>query len=1445
MSTFRIGAALLVSIFLVSIPVLSQSSNGTISGTVADASGAVVPGVTVTATNNATGIVTTVLSNDAGVYNFASLLPGTYKISAALPGFQTQSFNDVQLGNAGQLRLNFALQVGAAAQAVEVTVEAADLITTSSSSVGGVLAQKQVQDLPLVSNNVLDLVGTMGGTFLTNDKVFGAEQTSFAGVSARDVNIQVDGISVNNQRWPNGLETPTKMNPDLVGEIRMILAPVDAEMGRGNGQIQIQMRSGTNAYHGAGIWNVQNSSFDPNTWFNKRNQTPDPSGVVRPTQRNWRNMQDYNLALGGPIKKNKTFFYALWDQQFVKSRSVVNATVLTDCARRGIVRYFDNFVNGNSRQTPGTVGAFSQVATVNADGSPKSPDGSPLRYLSVFGALAANPTKPDCSDAQIDTSTLVPTGATSWDPNRKQLDKTGWIASTLDAMPHANHFDNPANTTIGFIPDGLNTATFQWLRRNSGADNLFGAGGDTNNNRRQINAKIDHNFSVRHKINASYSYEVDNSDDAALPQWPTTYFGKDVRHPQVLAVNFTSTLSNALLNEARFGLSRTGANTVGSPERDDIGNQVRSKMLQVNGGPVFVNMGFGALSSTSSVGYGIVDGIRYGSHEVSPRWVYADSVSWTRGQHSFKFGGEYRLSSTKSTNQGSVQAGANRPTATIGNSVPITGIARFGLGCLTTATTCTTGTPGSGTQGVAENVLTFLAGSLGASTTAQALAQGRFINELKTAWNDYPNELAKIRDIAQNEFGFFFKDDWKATRDLTLNLGVRWDYYGVPYERNGLTTALKGGGYSLFGLSGRSYSDWMQPGVRGDQMEIIYVGPNSPNADQRIYKRDVNNIGPAVGFAWNIPWGGQGKTTLRGGYQIQYLGSGRGFVLDTALGNPPGSSNTANYIIPASDPYFSLEKLVANPSVVPIQPTFLPSPTSTINPVTDRTRLVNAFDPNFVSPYIQNLTLSLTRNLTSKVTLDLRYIGTLSRKLPSNIDLNAPNFLFNGLKDAFDAARRGEESPLLDQMFAGLNVAGTTATSNCLTATGPTPCAAVGTLNSQGVLQTGAMHLRSLTASCGIGCTVQTGLANGQYMAIANTLNTLAINCTVNASVPACNQTDSQGRLLASLSGSVLRNSQKFPENFIKANPQVSNSVMETNLGHSNYHSLQTQISLRPTAGVSTQLTYTWSRNLGAAPAEGPNGLGATFTDPTNRAADYTLLNTHRSHVVVNYGTFELPIGPSKLLFGNSSGLWARLAENWQASWVVNMSSGAPGNISAQSMLYGLGVPDVVGPFDRNISYSWAGGAANGNLFTDSNGQLLYTRVRDPQCANTALVAPSLVASCTLNAIRDNRSGQIVLQNPLPGKRGTLGQNPIYALGTWTADMAIQKRVQIKEAKSFTVRMDAQNVFNHPNPGLVPRLFAATAGAPDLNVQTATVPFGSFTNKLGTRTFQLKARVDF
>ena len=121
---------------LSTVQTFSQTSNATLGGTVSDASGALIPGATITATNTGTGIVSTALSNEAGAYQFASLQTGTYSVSAELPGFQTQTRSGIALGVSQQVRLNFTLQVGAVAQAVEVSV-AADTLRCSTTIIGG------------------------------------------------------------------------------------------------------------------------------------------------------------------------------------------------------------------------------------------------------------------------------------------------------------------------------------------------------------------------------------------------------------------------------------------------------------------------------------------------------------------------------------------------------------------------------------------------------------------------------------------------------------------------------------------------------------------------------------------------------------------------------------------------------------------------------------------------------------------------------------------------------------------------------------------------------------------------------------------------------------------------------------------------------------------------------------------------------------------------------------------------------------------------------------------------------------------------------------------------------------------------------------------------------------------------------------------------------------
>src|SRR5438552_8773039 len=134
-------AAALVLLSLISSCISAQTTNSKLGGTVSDASRALIPGVTVTATNTQTGIVTTVLTNETGAYQFPSLQTGVYKVTAELAGFQTQAYNEVTLGVAQQVRLNLTLQVGAKARAVEVNMAADTLITTTSSSVGAVLPE--------------------------------------------------------------------------------------------------------------------------------------------------------------------------------------------------------------------------------------------------------------------------------------------------------------------------------------------------------------------------------------------------------------------------------------------------------------------------------------------------------------------------------------------------------------------------------------------------------------------------------------------------------------------------------------------------------------------------------------------------------------------------------------------------------------------------------------------------------------------------------------------------------------------------------------------------------------------------------------------------------------------------------------------------------------------------------------------------------------------------------------------------------------------------------------------------------------------------------------------------------------------------------------------------------------------------------------------------------
>src|SRR5262245_22066742 len=1142
--------------------------------------------------------------------------------------------------------------------------------------------------------------------------------------------------------------------------------------------------------------------------------------------------------IGGPIVKNKTFFFGLFDKQWALIKEAYTAFTLTPCARNGIYRYFANvgptYGGGPLAGAPtwsqptGPGAGFTQTPWVNQAGVPRT-DLGPMQFASVFNSdpvsFTGGAPNADCSNAVVSGGPR--------DPNRTQIDPTGYVNTLFKYMPPVNNFN---------IGDGLNVAGHRWTRTRDGGENLFAAGEPAN--RKQWNAKIDHIFNQQHKISGAWSFEKDYASDAFMT-WPNTWQGKDYNQPQVLTVNFVSTLSPRLVNEARFGMSRTGTNEYAPLYNPEIHDEI-FKLFPKNGSglefPPLLGYGQMNFHQDQIIGTRGFEPLQL-LNDSTPRKTWADTVSFTVGKHAFRFGGEYRHGSSKSTVSSSFSAAQPCNSGFFGTfgGDPINPIAYGGVTPLApvqgvAGTPGLVGVPGSaGIPGIGffptfgsiqgmENLLTFLSGSL------CGVSQYRFINnpsQAGVAWNDPTKDPNKIRDFHQNEIGSFFKDDWKVSNKLTLNLGLRWDYYGPPYEKNGLSATLVGGGAGLFGISGTDFDGWMSPGARADLSQLIFIGPNTPNPGLRPYPRDLNNFGPAVGFAWNATE----RTVVRGGYQLQYIGGNNFSGVESALGQPPGSEFLATYQGDSTHPYLDLTSITKNQIPFPIAPPVLPVQAI---PVTSRSSSIQAYDPNYVNPYVQNLTLSITRDVNSHLTLDARYIGTLTRKNFDSFDLNTPNFLTNGLKQAFDLARAGKESPLLDQMFSGVNIAG----------------AGFGPVNGppvNGFPQTGALELRNNS-------NLRTNLANGNYAALAGQIAQLNYSSFDPGN-------EGLAPVAAGVNGAVLR-LNGFPENFILTNPQFGCSfgctsggvTLLTNGGLSNYHSLQVLQTLRNIGGFNFQTSYTWSKELGIDPNSTPNGTAppplpgaGAFTDPRNQHADYTRLRTDRTHVVRTSGAFDLPVGPGKTLAGNSHGVLARVIEGWQTSWIVNLQSGAPLTINGQSMLYFLGTPDQVRPFDFKGAQgaSWPAGANAGNYFGN-----IFTKVPDPQCG---AIDASLKNLCTLQAIAD-KSGNIILQNAQPGTRGNVGLNTIEGAGAWTADMALTKSFTVRENLKGTIRVDARNIFNHPTPGAPAAAFggAPIDGGAQLNLNDAN-PFGNMPLKGASagywspsqRAFQLKVRLDF
>jgi hypothetical protein len=738
---------------------------------------------------------------------------------------------------------------------------------------------------------------------------------------------------------------------------------------------------------------------------------------------------------------------------------------------------------------------------------------------------------------------------------------------------------------------------------------------------------------------------------------------------------------------------------------------------------------------------------------VSPFTDWADTLSFTKGAHSFSAGFEMNFASSAAGNSGGTQT--TRPEANLGiNSA-------FQIPNFTTSSPYAKGLNASDLT-TAQNILANLSGSI------NSLTEQFYINDPKaTGWTDYTKDDFFYRNQHENDWDLFFKDNWKVTKNVTMILGARYDKYGVPYDSYGLAgryfSANGAGQAGLFGCSGSSFGVMWTPGagncgsVTPTLTNTEFVGKDSPQPGKLVHGNDWSNIGPSAGLSWSIP-NLKRSTVLRGGYGFNYSAAPDFLGYNGTLGSFPGNSanitQTTFPTVPGA--FLNLAGAVANKaSLFPLNTTgTLPfTPIQLNGGNASRTQSITGYADNYKTPYIQSFNLSIQRELTRKLTLDIGWVGNKATKLQTGQALNDVNVQENGILAAFNAVRSGQNSvPLMDQIFNGVNFGST-----------------VGVVGANGL--TAAQALRKST-------TTNAFFSNGTVGSFANFINTNATLAPgVNAGKP----------------GGLLLNAG-LPQNFIVVSPQFGGVTLDNNNGNSTFHSVQFHMTERTAHGLTGQVSYTFSKALGNGPVRDQRNL---------LALSKGLLTIDRTHGIVSNASYDLPFGHDRTFFAGAPDWVDRVVNGWQVSTIASWYSGAPLAFTGTSGgLYNTATntPDQLAPLPK-------GQLVKGNNYVSYWNTLSTQKAALPNFGGD----PTLPGVFTNQVVVDP-SGNTILQNAAVGHLGTMGEYPTTVKGPGQVNFnaSATKTVRISEGKTFTLRADAFNVFNRINWGNPSTSFSST-----------------------------------
>jgi TonB dependent receptor/Carboxypeptidase regulatory-like domain len=869
----KLHLSVLASLVLLTTLCQAQKDTGNIVGTVKDKSGAVLPSSQVVVEDVDRGTVFRTNSNNEGEFNAGPLKPGRYRVTVEKEGFKKTVVGPIELDIQERPSVEVVLQVGQVNEQITVNTLGPQL-ETQNSDLGQVVGSRRISTLPLNGRNYAQLAQLSVGVAPAEPGSRAEKTFGFAANGARALqnNFLLDGIDNNSNLGDLLNETTYVIQPsvDAIAEFKVQTNAYSAEFGRGNGAIMnAVIKSGTNQLHGDAYEFLRNEKFDAKNAFDQFGRQP-------------YKQNQFGFTVGGPIVKNKTFFF--FDYEGLRVRQATPILQLIP--------------------TPEEVaGDFSGQLL-----SDKAPQVDPDTGEPILASVAK-----DCNGNDTFLGEIFDTRLTQFTPlNMNPPNPNGFCGVPISAGGKLNVFqsvDPLAARLAAFLP-APNTSI-------SGANFLTEP--LRKERRNNFDIRIDHKMSQKDDFFGRFSYEDQPSEIPStfnnVLDGGGFFDGLEDNSYRSVALSEAHLFQPTVVNEFRLGYNRINShryqlnfdkNIAGDPAFGI--NFPGVPFAPLNGGLPEIDFGDGTATIGSST--------FLPSREIQNSFVLTDNLTWVRGRHSLKFGTELRYE----------QFTLFQPAASRGNM-------GFGSGF--------TDNPASPTSG----------GSAFASFLLGIPDSGQ-ITSLHNV--DYRRQI----------YTGYVQDDFRATPRLTLNLGLRYEFFSTIKEAHDEGATFDFASESLLVPKGQNMQ--LTP-ILAQSIPILRTGSRG------LINRDLNNFAPRVGLAYQIT----DKLVLRSGYGIFYGGQENGPFSNPSTGFSP--------------PFFSIESFNTNCGASSANPDGMDCSIPNLNvlangfPATSltdpNTPQFFSEDPNLKTPYNQQWHLGLQYQLPAETVLEVSYAGSRGLKL--------------------------------------------------------------------------------------------------------------------------------------------------------------------------------------------------------------------------------------------------------------------------------------------------------------------------------------------------------------------------------------------------------------------------------------------------------------------------------